>query len=156
MDEKRRSGKGKAPRATVFLDIDAWLDSTLYDAGFKLAEFWENTTIFFRRFRVFGLKRALVEVFSEAVTLAAAGAVVMLALAMPAFEETKGDWLAQDDYAVTFLTATATRSVSAASASAIPCRSTNYPTISSRPSSPRRIAGSSSTSASMSSASSAP
>ncbi|MCT8991642.1 penicillin-binding protein 1A [Chelativorans sp. SCAU2101] len=103
MDEKRRSGKGKAPRATVFLDIDAWLDSTLYDAGFKLAEFWENTTIFFRRFRVFGLKRALVEVFSEAVTLAAAGAVVMLALAMPAFEETKGDWLAQDDYAVTFL-----------------------------------------------------
>ncbi|MCR4265339.1 transglycosylase domain-containing protein [Nitratireductor sp. ZSWI3] len=87
----------------MFLALDAWIDSTLYEAGFKAAELWENITIFFRRFRVYGLKRAIVELFSEAFTLGAAGAVVMLALAMPAFKETAGNWRAQDDYAVTFL-----------------------------------------------------
>ncbi|XHB98674.1 penicillin-binding protein 1A [Nitratireductor sp. ac15] len=98
--EKRQS---KAPRATRLLALDAWIDSTLYEAGFKLAEFWEGVTIFFRRFRVYGFKRAVVELFSEGATLGAIGSVVMLALAMPAFEETAGDWRAQDDYAVTFL-----------------------------------------------------
>ncbi|EIM74916.1 penicillin-binding protein [Nitratireductor aquibiodomus RA22] len=98
--EKRQS---KAPRATRLLALDAWIDSTLYEAGFKLAEFWESVTIFFRRFRVYGARRAVVEIFSEGATLGAVGSVVMLALAMPAFEETAGDWRAQDDYAVTFL-----------------------------------------------------
>ncbi|WPZ14153.1 penicillin-binding protein 1A [Nitratireductor rhodophyticola] len=98
--EKRQS---KAPRATRLLALDAWIDSTLYEAGFKLAELWESVTIFFRRFRVYGARRAVVEIFSEGATLGAVGSVVMLALAMPAFEETAGDWRAQDDYAVTFL-----------------------------------------------------
>ncbi|MHA7882651.1 transglycosylase domain-containing protein [Nitratireductor rhodophyticola] len=98
--EKRQS---KAPRATRLLALDAWIDSTLYEAGFKLAELWESVTIFFRRFRVYGARRAVVELFSECATLGAVGSVVMLALAMPAFEETAGDWRAQDDYAVTFL-----------------------------------------------------
>ncbi|WP_349366647.1 MAG: penicillin-binding protein 1A [Nitratireductor rhodophyticola] len=98
--EKRQS---KAPRATRLLALDAWIDSTLYEAGFKLAELWESVTIFFRRFRVYGARRAVVEIFSEGATLGTVGSVVMLALAMPAFEETAGDWRAQDDYAVTFL-----------------------------------------------------
>lgn len=97
------SAKPRAPRATKLLAIDAWIDSTLYEAGFKSREFWENVTIFFRRFRVTGLRRAFVELLSEGFTLGAAGSVVMLALAMPAFEETTGDWRSQDDFAVTFL-----------------------------------------------------
>ncbi|WP_173931128.1 penicillin-binding protein 1A [Chelativorans sp. Marseille-P2723] len=103
MIQKRRPRKQKIPRATRFLDIDAWIDSTLYEAGFKASEFWENLTVFFRRFRVFGLQRAIVEMAGEATTMMAAGSVVMLALATPAFVETAGDWRAQDDYAVTFL-----------------------------------------------------
>ncbi len=104
MDEKRAtSGKGKAPKATRFLDIDAWIDSTLYDIRFEASELWENITIFFRRFRVFGVHRFVAELFSEGCTILACGAVLMLALATPAFEETRGDWRAQDDYAVTFL-----------------------------------------------------
>jgi penicillin-binding protein 1A len=91
------------PKATKLLALDAWIDSTLYEAGFKSREIWENITIFSRRFRVTGLKRWVVEVFSEGFTFAAAGSVVMLALAMPAFEETVGDWRAQDDFAVTFV-----------------------------------------------------
>jgi len=103
MVEKRTSKKGKAPRATIFLDIDAWIDSSLYEARFKAAEIWEDLTIFFRRFRVYGVKRGVFELLGEAFTLLAAGSVAMLALAMPAFQETAGDWRAQDDYAVTFL-----------------------------------------------------
>ncbi|MGC4025145.1 MAG: PBP1A family penicillin-binding protein [Mesorhizobium sp.] len=100
----RREGKTKlkAPRAGRALAVDAWLDSAVYSVGFRLRDFWESTTIFFRRFRVRGWRRALVELGSEAMTMGAGGAVVMLALAMPAFEETKGDWRNHGDFAVTF------------------------------------------------------
>ncbi len=83
--------------------IDAWLDSTLYEAGFKLSEIWETLTIFFRRFRYTGWKRGMFELLGEGFTMGAAGSVVMLALALPAFEETESNWRAQDDFAVTFL-----------------------------------------------------
>ena len=103
MDNPFEPRKSKSPRATRLLEIDAWLDSTLYDAGFKLAEIWESITIFFRRFRFTGFSRAFFELSSEGMTLGAAGAVLMFALALPAFEETAGDWKSQGEYAVTFL-----------------------------------------------------
>ena len=83
--------------------VDAWIDSTLYEAGFKASEIWETLTIFSRRFRFMGWKRAVFEILGEGFTIGAAGCVVMLALALPAFEETAGNWRAQDDFAVTFL-----------------------------------------------------
>jgi penicillin-binding protein 1A len=89
--------------AAFLLAVDAWLDSSLYEAGFKAREIWETLTIFFRRFRVSGWRRGIVEVASEAFTFGAAGSVIMLALALPAFEDTTGDWRAQGDFAVTFL-----------------------------------------------------
>jgi penicillin-binding protein 1A len=93
----------KSPKATRLLDIDAWIDSTLYEGGFKLGEIWENLTIFFRRFRVTGWRRAIIELLSEGATLGAGGSVIMLALALPAFDETSTDWRNQGDFAVTFL-----------------------------------------------------
>ena len=89
--------------AAFFLALDAWIDSSAYTLGFGLGRFWEAATIVSRRFRLRGWRRGLVEVLSEAFTLGAGGAVVMLALAMPAFQETTGDWRAQGDFAVTFL-----------------------------------------------------
>ncbi len=103
MGKAKDTTRVKAPRATRFLDADAWIDSTLYEAGFRLREWWENATIFFRRFHVSGWRRGFFEVASEGVTLGLVGLVALTALGMPAFEETKKDWLAQDDYAVTFL-----------------------------------------------------
>ena len=103
MDNPFEARKPKVPRATKFLAIDAWIDSSLYEAGFKAREAWENITIFFRRFRVTGWRRALVELGSEGFTLGTVGAIVMLALALPAFEETAKDWRSQGDFAVTFL-----------------------------------------------------
>ena len=96
-------GQKRGAVAAFFLAIDAWLDSSLYEIRFQAAEFWEGATVFFRRFRVSGWKRGLFEVLGEAFTLGAVGSVAMLALAMPAFQDTTGNWLAQDDFAVTFL-----------------------------------------------------
>ena len=59
----------KAPKATRLLEIDAWIDSTLYEGGFKAGEIWENLTIFFRRFRVTGWRRAIIELLSEGATM---------------------------------------------------------------------------------------
>ena len=103
MDSPFEPRKPRRPKATRLMAIDAWIDSTLYEAGFKASEIWESLTIFSRRFRFMGWKRAVFEIFGEGFTLGAAGCVVMLALALPAFEATAGNWRAQDDFAVTFL-----------------------------------------------------
>ena len=69
----------------VFLKIDSWLDSTLWNAGYDLAEAWEEITIFSRKFRVRGWKRVVVDVADEAMTFGTAGFVLLLALALPAW-----------------------------------------------------------------------
>ncbi|UVK38149.1 penicillin-binding protein 1A [Mesorhizobium sp. AR10] len=95
--------KRRGPIAATLLAVDAWLDSSLYEIGFKASQFWETATIFFRRFRVTGWRRGIVEVLSESFTLGAGGIVILLALALPAFQITTGDWRTQGDFAVTFL-----------------------------------------------------
>ncbi len=87
----------------ILLRIDSWIDSTLWNAGFRLSEAWEEITIFFRRFQMKGWKRAVFEIAGEGMNLGTAGFVLLLALALPAFEETKGNWRNQSDFAVTFL-----------------------------------------------------
>lgn len=103
MADDEEPGKPRRLKAKRLLAVDAWIDSSLYDAGFKLSQFWETLTIFFRRFRVRGWRRGFIELASEAATIGTAGSIVMLALAMPAFEETSKDWRSQGDFAVTFL-----------------------------------------------------
>lgn len=98
-----RKDDNRPKKRHIFLRIDSWIDSTVWNAGFKLSQWWEDTTIFFRRFRVTGWKKAVFEVLGEGMTWGTAGSVLMLALALPAFEETKGNWRAQSDFAVTFL-----------------------------------------------------
>lgn len=93
----------RRPRRHLLLRADAWLDSTLWNLGFRLSEIWEEISIFSRRFRVRGFKRVIVEIADEGLTFGTAGFVLLLALAIPAFEETKEDWRARGDFAVTFL-----------------------------------------------------
>src|SRR5690242_21656273 len=69
-----------------------------------MRERYERFSTFMDRFHVAGLRRALTELTSEAATLGTLGAVLMLALAMPAFRMTSDDdWLKKSDLAVTFL-----------------------------------------------------
>jgi penicillin-binding protein 1A len=89
-------------RRFLLLRLDSLIDSAVWNAGFRAAEIWEDVTIFFRRFQMRGWKRILFELLGEAMTLGVAASVVMLTLAMPAFESTVGDWRNRGNFAVTF------------------------------------------------------
>lgn len=102
-DDSREQTKPRRRRRHIFLRIDSWIDSAVWNAGFRAGEIWEEITIFSRRFHAKGWKKAVFEVAGEAMNLGTAGFILLLALALPAFEETKGDWRAQSDFAVTFL-----------------------------------------------------
>ena len=85
------------------LAFDAWLSASLYQTGRGLAQAWEAYSEKAKWLRFRGVPRVALDLTSEAVTLGAAGGVVMLALALPAFRETDDDWLKTQDLAVTFL-----------------------------------------------------
>jgi penicillin-binding protein 1A len=86
------------------LDLDARIDSAVFQSGAWSRELYERYSTFMDRFHVSRWKRAAVELSSDGLTAAAAGAVLMLALAIPAFQETSDeDWLKKSDLAVTFL-----------------------------------------------------
>nr|WP_222856956.1 transglycosylase domain-containing protein [Agrobacterium pusense] len=85
------------------LRIDSFIDSGLWTAAARLVDFWEDVTIASRKLHVRGWKKLLVNLTCDALTFGTAGSVVLLALAMPAFEETKKDWRYRGDFAVTFL-----------------------------------------------------
>ncbi|BAT61254.1 penicillin-binding protein 1F [Variibacter gotjawalensis] len=87
-----------------FLDLDARVDSLVFQSGRGLGESYERFSIFMDRFHVAGFKRFLTEGFSEAATLGTVGLLVLLTLAGPAFRETSDeDWLKKSELAVTFL-----------------------------------------------------
>jgi penicillin-binding protein 1A len=94
----------KAKLSRFLLDLDARIDSATFSAARALREGYENFSAFMDRFHVAGFKRFAVEMTSEGATLGAAAAVVLLALAVPAFQETRDDdWLKKSELAVTFL-----------------------------------------------------
>ena len=95
--EKRR----KKSRA---LDADAWLDSALYEFWNSLGRGYQHIEDFFSRFRVRGIKRLFVELISDGASFLAIGAVLMLALALPAFQAVQtGSFNKPEDISVTFL-----------------------------------------------------
>ncbi|WP_210255322.1 transglycosylase domain-containing protein [Ancylobacter pratisalsi] len=94
--------RGKRLR-NVLLAIDSWIDSTIYMGGVRLRAFWQSFVAFTERFNLQGPARWGVEIASEGMTWGAVGAVLMLALAIPAFQETSDDWLKRSELSVTFL-----------------------------------------------------
>ncbi len=94
--------KPKIKRA--MLAIDAWVDFSVFRSGVGLRESYERFSTFMDRFHTAGWRRGLVELTSEGATLGAAGGVLLLALATPAFQMTADDdWLKKSELAVTFL-----------------------------------------------------
>src|SRR5262249_24959209 len=86
------------------LESDARIDSAVFQAGRSASEAYERYSAFLDRFHVSGWRRALVEIGSEGATIGLAGLFLMLALAIPAMEETSdADWLKKSELAVTFL-----------------------------------------------------
>ncbi len=89
----------------LLLDIDARIDSAVFQAGNWARELYERFTATMDRCHIAGWRRwILVEPISEAATLGTGALFVMLALAIPAFRETADDdWLKKSELAVTFL-----------------------------------------------------
>ena len=88
----------------LLLGFDARVDSGLFRSFTGLRESYERFSTFMDRFHVAGWRRWLNELISEGATLGTAGAILMLALAVPAFRETSDDdWLKKSELAVTFL-----------------------------------------------------
>jgi penicillin-binding protein 1A len=104
----RLSGNGsrwKTRLQRFLLDFDARLDFGLFQGGSWSRELFERFSDFMDRFHVAGWRRwLLIEPISEAATLGCVGMVAMLALAIPAFQETSDeDWLRKSEIAVVFL-----------------------------------------------------
>jgi penicillin-binding protein 1A len=89
----------------LLLDIDARIDSAVFQSGKWAREFYERFTAAMDHCHVSGWRRwLLVEPLSEMATLGTAGLCLMLTLAIPAFRETSDeDWLKKADLAVSFL-----------------------------------------------------
>lgn len=86
------------------LDLDARLNSALFALWVFIRAKWEGFSAFMDRFHVSGMRRLAVEALSEGATLGTAGSLLLLALAIPAFNETSDeDWLKKSELAVTFL-----------------------------------------------------
>ncbi len=87
-----------------FWAFDAWLNSSLYNSSQSAWRAYESFSAFMDRFHVAGLTKFGVEIACEGLTLGLGGAVVVLALAQGAFQQTSDkDWLKKQDIAVTFL-----------------------------------------------------
>ena len=85
------------------LAFDAWVNSSLYESGLRTRERYANFAAFMDRFHVSGWRKGAVEFACEGLTIGSGGAILMLALAIPAFRETSEDWLKKQDLAVTIL-----------------------------------------------------
>jgi penicillin-binding protein 1A len=96
---------GRRRLKLLLLDLDARIDFAVFRSGKWARELYERFTAIMDRFHVSGWRRwILVEPLSEAATWGAAGVLLMLALAIPAFRETSDeDWLKRSELAVTFL-----------------------------------------------------
>src|SRR5690606_23444496 len=86
------------------LAADAWLDSSLYEFWRTAGRGYTRFQDFMSIFHVSGIRRFFVEIFSDAFSFLAIGAVLMTALAMPAFDViARGAFNQAEDVAVTLL-----------------------------------------------------
>ena len=96
--------KKKRKKKTHFLEMDAWLDSSLYDFFQSLGRGYTQFQDIMSVFHVSGMRRLVAEILSDGLNFGALGAVLMLSLALPAFDETaSGEFNKAEDYSVIFL-----------------------------------------------------
>ncbi len=104
MFEEFQNSKFGKRISRAMLAFDAWINSSLFDSSQRARSVCADFSAYMDRFYVSGWRKLGVEAACEGLTLGLAGSVVMLALAVPAFNETSDDdWLKKQDLAVTFL-----------------------------------------------------
>ncbi|HEY4203275.1 MAG TPA: PBP1A family penicillin-binding protein [Devosiaceae bacterium] len=96
--------KEKRRKKSRMLAADAWLDSTLYESWRSLGRSYTRYQDFMAFFHVSGFRRLFVEIFSDLLTFGTIGAILMTALALPAFNATaSGQYNGFEDISVVFL-----------------------------------------------------
>ena len=96
--------KEKRKKPSGMLAADAWLDSSLYEFWQWLGRGYTRFQDFMSIFHVTGIKRFFVEIFSDGFSFLAIGCVLMVALALPAFDATaSGEFNKAENYSVVFL-----------------------------------------------------
>lgn len=93
--------KKPLPKLT-YREVDAWLEANIHGGLSSLGRFYRGVRRFYQKFKLRGLWRTANELASEGLTIGLAGLLLMLTLGLPAFNETRGNWKAQDEYSVTF------------------------------------------------------
>ena len=94
----------KRKRATGMMAADAWLDSSLYEFWHALGRGYTRFQDFMSIFHVAGVRRFFVEVFTDGLSFLAIGCVLMVALALPAFDLTASGHINKaEDYSIIFL-----------------------------------------------------
>ena len=94
----------KRKRATGMMAADAWLDSSLYEFWHALGRGYTRFQDFMSIFHVAGVRRFFVEIFSDGLSFLAIGCVLMVALALPAFDLTASGHINKaEDYSIIFL-----------------------------------------------------
>lgn len=84
--------------------IDSWLDSSFYGVWARYKDWWASYSAFFGRFRVTGFRKLVVEAVSEGANIGILGLAGLLALGLPAIDETNNpSWRTASEYSVTFL-----------------------------------------------------
>lgn len=99
------SKHGGRDKLINWLGIDSKIDSTLAESGARIRNVWNSTTSFFARFRLTGLKRALNELASEALTIGLGGFFIIYAAALPALFEFDEEKFRTGQFSVKFLDA---------------------------------------------------
>ncbi|MFN3671797.1 MAG: transglycosylase domain-containing protein [Bosea sp. (in: a-proteobacteria)] len=100
--EFRRAGWGTRIKRFA-LAVDSWVDAGLWSAARRASDAHERIRSFADRFAVTGGRRLAAEFASEGLNIGIAGALVMLMLAIPAFQEGREEGLKNQVFAVTFL-----------------------------------------------------
>ncbi len=94
----------KRKRASSMLAADAWLDSSLYEFWHALGRGYTRFQDFMSKFHVAGIRRFFVEILSDGFSFLAIGCVLMVALAMPAFDLTASGHINKaEDYSIIFI-----------------------------------------------------
>ncbi len=86
-----------------WLALDSSIDAGLFGTWAGFRDWWSTYSSFFARFQISGYKRVLNEFVSEGATMGTGALLVMLAFAIPAFEETRTAWQKAGKFSVTFL-----------------------------------------------------
>ncbi|MCZ2203854.1 transglycosylase domain-containing protein [Bartonella sp. A05] len=100
---KKKKQRNKLFYSPTLIELDAWIDTTLYRIRVANRRFWNKAAISSRHLRIRGWKRCIVEILDEALTLGLIGFTLFTIVGISVFELTKQDWVSQKNFSILFL-----------------------------------------------------